>query len=132
MSELGTAANSSPRSFRSSSTSLSASLTNTPGHVVSAVMQPWVSTQLHEGDVVLPTDAVIVLTKGGSDMDDAGTVGHGDVIIADHTPGGLVQFAHGEVEQGLVFHALQVDTGHFRVILHFLAAENGGNQRLAP
>ena len=87
--------------------------------------------EVHEGDVVLPTDAVIVLTKGGSDMNDAGTVGHGDVIIADHTPGGLIQFAHGEVEQGLVFHALQVDTGHFRVILHFLAAENGGDQRLA-
>ena len=87
--------------------------------------------EVHEGDVVLPADPVIVLTKGGSDMYDAGTVGHGDVIVADHVPGGLVQLAHGEVEQGLVFHALQVDTGHFRVILHFLAAENGGNQRLA-
>ena len=87
--------------------------------------------EVHEGDVVFPADAVIVLTKGGSDMHDAGAVGHGDVIVADHAPGGLVQLAHGEVEQGLVFHALQVDAGHFRVILHFLAAENGGDQRLA-
>ena len=87
--------------------------------------------EIDKGNVVLAADAVIVLTKGGSDMHDAGAVGHGDVIVADDAPGGLVQLAHGEVEQGLVLHALQFRAGHFRVDLYFLAAENRRDQGLA-
>ena len=74
--------------------------------------------EVHEGDVVLPTDAVIVLTKGGSDMNDAGTVGHGDVIIADHTPGGLIQpLPTAKSNRGSYSMPFRLDTGHFRVIL---------------
>ena len=47
--------------------------------------------QLEEGQVVFPAaDAGVVLAKGRGLMDDAGAVGHGDVAVGHHAPGGLV------------------------------------------
>ncbi len=72
--------------------------------------------QLEERYVVLPAHAGVVLAEGGSLVDHAGAVGHGDVVVAHHSPGVLlvVHALDGlvlEVEQRLVAQALQFDAG---------------------
>ena len=44
---------------------------------------PAVSTKLHERHVVFAADPVVVLAERRGDVYDAGTVGHGDVVVAD-------------------------------------------------
>ena len=86
--------------------------------------------EVDKGDVVFAAYAVIVLAESGSDMNDAGTIGHGNVVVAYHAPGGLVQLANGKVKQGHVFHAGQFIAGELGSDFGFLITEHGGNQRL--
>ena len=62
--------------------------------------------QLHEGQAVLAAHVGVVLTEGGSNVNDTGTVGQGDVAVAGHIPALLL--GRNEVEQGLVLLVLQV------------------------
>ena len=88
--------------------------------------------QLEEGQVVLPTHPGVVLAESGGDVDDAGTVGHGDVIVGHHPPGALVHQVLLEVEQGLVGHAHQGAAGHFlQDIVQRLRAQHALQESLA-
>ena len=64
-------------------------------------------------------------------MDDAGAVGHGDVAVGHHAPGGLVDQRLLEVKQRLVFHAHQIAAVEERDVLHRrVLAEHGVDERL--
>ena len=67
--------------------------------------------QLHEGQIIFPAHLGIVLTKGGGDMNDTGTVFHGYIGIADHIVALLVLFFSNLCRsgvKGLVFLMLQL------------------------
>ena len=87
--------------------------------------------QLEEGQVVFAADAGVVLAEGRGLMDDAGAVGHGDVAVGHHAPGGLVDQRLLEVKQRLVFHAHQIAAVEERDVLHRrVLAEHGVDERL--
>ena len=94
-------------------------------------MRPRVSTSWRKGRSFSAADAGVVLAEGRGLMDDAGAVGHGDVGIGHHAPGGLVDQRLLEIEQRLVFHAHQFAAGHGRQVFHGgVLAEHGGDERL--
>ena len=91
--------------------------------------------QLQEGDMVLAADARVVLAERGGDVYNAGTVGHGDVIVRNDHPGVLFIFNAPddlalEVEQRLILHAHQIAAGEGGFIRDFLIAHDGGDQRV--
>ena len=87
--------------------------------------------QLQKGQVVFAADAGVVLAEGRGLMDDAGAVGHGDVAVGHHAPGGLVDQRLLEVEQRLVFHAHQVAAVDEGEVCHgHVLAEHGVDERL--
>ena len=59
--------------------------------------------------VVLEADAHVLLAEGGGDVDDAGAVGGGDVVAADHEVRPLVRLH--EAEGRLVLKAQQLGAG---------------------
>ena len=79
--------------------------------------------EVDERHVVLAADAVVVLAERRRDVDDAGAVAHGDVLVAHDEPGLLLELAHGEVKQRDVLHAAQVTARHFGEHLNLLARE---------
>ncbi len=69
--------------------------------------------ELDEGKVIVAADASVILTKRRSDMNDAGTVRHGDIIVAGHKVAGLMLFCRSLsccLEQRLIGTALQIGT----------------------
>ena len=61
--------------------------------------------QVDKGQPVFPADPVVVLAEGRRDMDDAGAVLHGNIVVADDEPGLLVRL--DEAIQRLVGHPPQ-------------------------
>ena len=85
----------------------SASLTNVPAH--GADLGDEAAPQVdgvHDGQVVLQADAHVLFAEGRRDMHDAGAVGGGHVVAADHEPGSLVGL--DEVVRRLVLEAEQL------------------------
>ena len=93
--------------------------------------------QLEHGDVVVAAHARVILTEGGGDVHDAGTVGHGDVAVGDDLPGvarvgHVAQCSHLEVEQRLIFDAHQRTAGEGGLVGNLNAlAQNLLDQRVA-
>ena len=74
--------------------SLSASLTNTPGpRGLLASEQPCVSTSCTNGRLYFAAHARVVLAEGRGDVDDAGAVGHGDVVCRRRRTGAFARLA---------------------------------------
>ena len=70
--------------------------------------------ELHEGQVVPAADSGVVLAEGRGAVHDAGTVGHGDVVVAHHEVGLfmlLFRFRGGAGIQRLVLGVLQILAG---------------------
>ena len=105
---------------------------NVPPHGVRLVHLALGINQLQEGDMVLAADARVVLAERGGDMYDAGTVGHGDVIVRNDHPGVLFIFNAPddlalEVEQRLIARPHQIAAGECGLVCDFLIAHDGGS-----
>jgi len=88
--------------------------------------------QLQKRQVVRPPDARVVLTERRRLVDDAGAVGHRDVVVRDDAPRALVDERALEVEQRLVLDADELAPGHRPGDFELGAlAEHGRDQRLA-
>ena len=71
--------------------------------------------QLHEGCIILAAHAGVVFTEGRCDMNDAGTVGHGDIVVAVDEKCLLVLLLHhvgSALVQGLILLVFQVFALH--------------------
>ena len=79
--------------------------------------------QIDEGNTVLLADPVIVLTKGGGNVNNAGAVFHGNVVIRNDHPC-LAAFRLHKAIQGLVGAAYQILALHFGKHGDFLALED--------
>ena len=64
--------------------------------------------ELHKGHIVLAADPVIILTEGRGDVDDAGTVRSGYVIIANYIESLFLQLAYSVIVERLVFTIFQI------------------------
>ena len=72
-----------------------------------------VINHLHQREVIVPSDPGIVFTEGRSDMDNAGTVGHGDIGVAGDEECfamGLKNCVGRALVEGLIFPMLEFGT----------------------
>ena len=89
--------------------------------------------QLYEGKLVVTAHARVVLTEGGGDVHDAGTVGQSDVVIADHVPALFAGIGDAlEAVERLVGRAAELGAlhGFEHLTLVRLLAKDGVQKRL--
>ena len=84
--------------------------------------------ELQERQLPFPADAAVILTERGRDVDDARTVGQGDIIVGDDAVALPAAEADRQVEQRLIFRADERAAVKPAEDLRILA-QHGGDQR---